>query len=354
MYKKITSFSFYAILLMGSLQAELMQEFSEPTQLIIQNRVLTKVHNSTISVLDVVKRMDLFLHKHYPQYANSLLARHQYFSTQWKDTFLQMVDHELILADAEKMELKTTDSEIRELLFEKFGPNIMASLDTLNMSYEEARSMVHAELVVQKMTWFKVHSKALASVNSKDIQTAYLNYLQKNPLKELWEYQVLSIRAQEEQKAATIAEQIVALCKDNPKDLQSVVEEIKTSYLPDGEKDPIVQLSLSDLLATEDKNLSTSHKETLLLLLENSLSQPVKVTRQDQSIVYRIFYLQKHTQQTAPSLRSMHIKLQNQLVQEEVEKETREYILKLRKRYGFSSDQLEESVPSTFQPFSLQ
>ena len=67
-----------------------------------------------------------------------------------------MIDHELILADAEKLDLKITDSEVRETLHDKFGPNLMGSLDALGLTYEEAKEMIHAELVVQKMTWFKV------------------------------------------------------------------------------------------------------------------------------------------------------------------------------------------------------
>src|SRR3989339_565270 len=166
-YTLIACFSF--LVLSSSAYADpspFLQDHQQ--QLVIQNRILTKVQNKTISVLDVVKKMDVFFSKQYPQYANSPAAKYQYFSSQWKDMLLQMVDHELILADAEKLDLKITDSEIRETLHDKFGPNLMESLDSLGLSYEEAKTMIHSEIVVQRMTWFKVHSKALNAVNVQD------------------------------------------------------------------------------------------------------------------------------------------------------------------------------------------
>ena len=205
--KKYTLIACFSFLILAPLanadSAPFLQDKNQ--QLIIHNRILTKVNNKTISILDVVKKMDVFFSKQYPQYAHSPAAKHQYFSSQWKDMLLQMVDQELILADAEKLDLKITDSEIRETLHDKFGPNLMDSLDSLGLSYEEAKSMIHSEIVVQRMTWFKVHSKALNSVNVQDVKKAFASYCEKNPTKDLWEYEVLSVKAQTEEIAHQIA-----------------------------------------------------------------------------------------------------------------------------------------------------
>src|SRR5690242_7109313 len=69
----------------------------EPEELIIHNRILAKVNEKTISVIDVVKKMDLFLQKNYPHLADSKTARYQFFSAQWKDYLAQMIDSELML-----------------------------------------------------------------------------------------------------------------------------------------------------------------------------------------------------------------------------------------------------------------
>lgn len=360
------SFLKIRIFLLGSLLAALHlsanPSMEQEPHLIIQNRILAKVHNSTISVLDVVKHMEVFLNKHYPEYANSLPAKYQYFSAKWKENLMQMIDEQLILADADKMELKVTDSEVRETLFGKFGPNVMATLDKLGITYEEARSMIHSELTVQRMTWFKVHSKALASVNIPDVKTAYVNYREKNPLKEHWEYQILSIKAENEEIAKNIAEEALKLSQ-NSTDLSKISQELGKQVnalleIPE-ESPPPFTLTLSEPVKAEDKNLSLTYKEILKTLSAGSISEPIKQTTKngaagEQNSVYRIFHLIGHTKTPTPTFRSMQDKLHDKLIQEAIEKESRYYISKLRERYGFDAKNLEENIPTGFQPFSLQ
>jgi hypothetical protein len=338
----------------GSLSATSSFLPEDPGRLVIQNRILAKVENTTISVLDVSKKMEVFLNKNYPQYAKSPTAKYQYFSAQWKDTLLQMIDHELILADAEKMELKITDSEVRETLFEKFGPNVMATLDTIGISYEEAKAMIHSDLVVQKMMWFKVHAKALSSVNTQDIRLTYHRYCEKNPAKEEWQYQVLSIRASDEEIAKEIAKKASELCQNPSYTLSEISEALQSSTeeIPENQK---FTLSVSDPVTIEGKNLSHAHKEVLNKLAPNQKSEPVKQTsRAKQEAVYRIFHLQNHIKIPVPTLKSLYDRLHDQLVQEAAERESRIYLSKLRERYGFDAKSLEETIPQGFQPFSLQ
>ena len=40
--------------------------FNEPEHLIVNNRILAKVNGKTISVVDVMKKMDVFLNRAYP------------------------------------------------------------------------------------------------------------------------------------------------------------------------------------------------------------------------------------------------------------------------------------------------
>ncbi|MBM3198498.1 MAG: hypothetical protein FJZ58_04495 [Chlamydiae bacterium] len=325
-----------------------------PQHLVIHNRILAKIHNTTISVLDLVKKMELFFYKYYPQYADSPSAKYQFFSSQWKDVLLQTIDHELILADAEKMDLKVTDSEVRESLFERFGPNIMLSLNKLGLQYEEARTMIHAELVVQRMTWFKVHAKALANVNSQDIKNAYANYLEKNPAKETWDYRILSIRSKDAELATHIAELAHALCNEHPHDLDKVLEEIQPSIpLQEGTSLPLCSLSLSELVSTETKNLSTAYRDILASISPLSCSAPVRKESSEDTL-YRIFFLAAHTVTSPPSFRNLYNRLQSELVQQAADAETKLYLTKLRKRYGFTLENLAENIPDDFQPFSLQ
>src|SRR6267154_3855499 len=170
-------------------------EYEEPRELIIYNRILAKVNDKTISVIDVMKKMDLFLQKYYPHLTGSKLARYQFYSSQWREYLTQMIDQELMIADAEKLDVKLTDAEVREELLTRFGPNIMPVLDKLGLTYDEARKMIHDEMLVQRMIWFRVNSKALSKINSLDVKAAYRQFCEQNPELEEWQYQVLSIRS---------------------------------------------------------------------------------------------------------------------------------------------------------------
>lgn len=156
-------------------------------ELIVYNRILAKINDKTLSVIDVMKKMDLFLQRNYPEMVGSKIARYQFYSAQWRDTLSHMIDQELMLADAEHLELKVTDAEVREEMLDRFGPAIMATLDQLNISYEEARKMIHSEMVVQRMMWYRVQSKALNMVNPQDIKDAYKQFCEENPALEQWE-----------------------------------------------------------------------------------------------------------------------------------------------------------------------
>ena len=275
----------------------------EPQNLIVNNRILAKINDKTISVIDVMKRMDVFLNRAYPHLIGSKMARFQFYSTNWRETLEQMIDDELMLIDSEGKDLKISDGDVRETLQERFGPNVMGNLDNLGLSYEEARKMIHTELVVQKMVWFRVNSKALISVNPKDVKEFYKDYCIKNPPIETWKYQVFSIRTKDKQAAEKIASCIYMLIKDKM-DLHTVAAQLNQK-LPDdismtmtvsNNNQNDLSISVSEEYEVTDKEISEPHKKALFMLKKGSYSKPVtQVSRSDNSTVYRIFHLKDHS-----------------------------------------------------------
>lgn len=342
-----------ALTLTAGLQANLqLMASQESTQhLAINNRILAKVNDKTISVLDVMKKMDVFLTRYYPQLADSPTARYQYFSSQWKETLAQMIDNELILADAEKLELKVGDAEVREAIIERFGPNIMSSLDKLQLSYEEARKMVHTDIIVEKMTWYRIHSKALQNVNPQDIKVAYQDYVKKNPAQERWEYQVLSIRTKNDELGHQLADKAYHMLQTTKQSLPEVLEKIKTEITEEAG----VSLTVSEELKNDGKTISDNHKQVLLNLVVDSISEPIKqLSRADQSVVYRIFHLKNHSRVLPAAFAQVAEKLKEDLLQQAVAKESKSYIEKLREKFGYDGKAIQESIPSDFHPFALQ
>src|SRR6202034_4472157 len=64
------SFSFFSLAGVLSDSPALLS-YDEPQDIVIYNRILAKVNGKTISVIDVMKKMDLFLQRYYPNYAQS-------------------------------------------------------------------------------------------------------------------------------------------------------------------------------------------------------------------------------------------------------------------------------------------
>jgi hypothetical protein len=323
--------------------------FDEPQDIIVYNRILAKVNGKTISVIDVMKKMDLFLQRYYPEQSASKLARFHYYSKHWRDSLSQIIDQELMLADAEHIELKVSDAEVREEILTRFGPNIMATLDSIGVTYEEAKEQVYNEMVVHRIMWYRVHSKALRAVNPQDIKEAYRLYCQKNPPFEKWRYQVLSVRAQQQDVAASYSQRAFALLQEGGTPFSSLPAELKT------QEEENVSIALSPELEGDGKNLSASHKEVLKNLIPGTFSQPIaQVSRADNSTVFRIFFLKESQKEEPSSFEKMAETLKDQLFQQAVAKETSHYIAKLRERLGYDEKHMVEVLPADFLPFAMR
>ena len=334
-------------LLVGDENVSTLSDFQEPQELLVYNRILAKVNDKTISVIDVMKKMDLFIQKYYPQFSNSKAARFQFYSAQWREYLTQMIDQELMLADAEKLEIKVTDAEVREELLNRFGPNIMTVLDGLGLTYDEARKMIHDEMLVQRMVWFRVNSKALQKINSADVKAAYKQYCEKNPELEEWQYQVLSIRSSKKEASEALAYRAFELLQSQL-EITNVADQLKP-------EDETISITLSPEIQADEKSVSMQHKEVLKTLSENSFSAPIaQVSRVDNSVVYRIFYLKKHSKKILPPFQKMADQLKDELLQEAAMKQNVHYLTRLRERLGYDEKQMMETLPKDFQPFALR
>lgn len=318
-------------------------------EIIINNRILATVNGKNISVFDVMKKMDVFLTRSYPEEVKSYEKCYQFYSQNWRQVLNQLVDNELILADAEKLQIKIPDAKIRETIHERFGPNVMASLDELGITLDEAWQMIYTEIAVQQVSWFRVYKKAQDKIGPQDIKVKYKDYLTHNPPKEKWKYQVLSIRAKTEQLGSIYAQKAYALIRNEPLPFEMLAKKLTEG----DELASDVTINVSDEYDVEGKNLSSSHKSILCTLVPGAYSEPIaQVSRHDNSTVHRIFYLKDYKTSAPPSFDSMVEKLLDDLVQKEVEKEFPPYLSKLRKQFNFNEKNL-ESIPNDFQPFAL-
>lgn len=315
----------------------------------MQNSILTQVNGNTISVMDIKKKLDVAFHHSYPNLADSTQARFQFYQNSWRHALMEMIDNELILADAEDKEMKLTEGEVREELENRFGPNVMSTLDKIGVTYDEAWKMVKNEMLVQRMVWFFIHSKAISSVTPQDLRQAYRLYLKEHPPYKEWKYRVISIRADSPEAIQTLSDEVYAFLThsgQSPESLGSDLKKMETSHSS-------IQVSTEYLAA--DLELSEAHRSALSVLAPGEYGKPsIQTSRVEKKTVSRIFYLAQKIDHPAPSFEDISQTLKNELTQKAVAVESDHYISKLRKHYGFDPEHLKQTMPDTLTPFSFQ
>jgi hypothetical protein len=324
-----------------------MNDFSDNRKIALQNSIVAKVNGNTISMMDVKKKMDLLFHQNYPNLSTSTQARFQFYQVSWRQILMDLIDHELIIADAEEKEVKLSDGEVREEMERRFGPNVMKTLDQIGLTYEETWQMVRNELLVQRMSWWFIQSKAMQNVTPQDLRIAYKQYLEQNPPYQEWAYRVISIRSdQPQEKLAEEIYQLLTASGKSPERLSDKLKEFETDS---------TSIQLSTEYVAADKDLSEVHKTALASLTPGTYSKPsFQTSRADKKTVHRIFYLMKKTDHAAPLFTDLSQKLREDLLQKAVVGESQVYLGKLRKHYGFDTAHIKEVVPDNLTPFSLE
>jgi len=315
-------------------------------EIVIQNRILVKINEKNISVLDVVKQIDLFLSRHYPQYLYSKAAKYQYYTSQWRPFLQQMIDTELMVLDAESCNVKISEGDVREEIQNRFGPNVMEQLELLGISYEEMKKIVHQEMLVQRIQWLRVTSKVLQRVTSEELKKSYQKYLLNNENKGSWKYQFLTIRSQNLAKSQEVGQMIFDLKEGVEGELSKALSRVK------GGVEGLVSLSLSQEFQLEEGELSKEHKELLLQLNQGDWSLPVVQISRDGTETVRIFHLKGHQQQTPRSFQAIAKELKQELLNEFFVEENQKYLNRLQLKFGFNQSFLQ--IAPSWEPFSRQ
>lgn len=313
----------------------------------INNCILAKVNGKAITILDVVKKMDLFFYRQYPQYFEVPQARYEFYQMSWKYFLKEMIDKELIIADAEEMKMAVTPGEIRQEMETLFGANIATRLSDLNMSYEDAAEIIRGDMLIKRMVYFKSQMKAEKSITPQAIRQEYERYAVKNKKPEQWRYRVVSFRSANSERAAKAAAQAYQLLAEKNSALEALQENMK-EY---GD----IAMAVSEEFTLPRGEVSSDYLAVLEGLTNNSYSQPqAQKSRSAKAPVYRIFYLIDHSEEGVPALADVEGVLRKEMLEKAAEEETKRYLEHLRKHFAIQSFYSEESLAKgEFQPFVL-
>ena len=141
---------------------------SEP-KIIINNRVLATVNGNPISVLDLMKKMDLMFYQQHSELLDSVSMRYQFYMASWKEVLKSMIDRELIMLDAQSQNMPVTSGDVREEIEEIFGPDVLENLDQAGLTYAEVTKLIHSDILIRRMLNYSVNMKALKQVTPEDV-----------------------------------------------------------------------------------------------------------------------------------------------------------------------------------------
>lgn len=320
----------------------------DDTEIVVNHRILAKVNGKMISVIDVMKKMDMTFYQHYPQYANSNKARLQYYQMHWKRVLQDLIDRELVAADALEHHLSITNGDVRHEMELTLGPNIIENLDKAGLTLEEAQKMVQEDVILRQMMTARVNNKAQKAITPRNVRLAYEEFVKQNRRPPEWIYTVLSIRQSNAAQGEETSKQIYEALRSGALLWDSdLLDNVKKMEI-----DPTASITLSNEYRHTEKEMSLTNKEVLIFMTPGSYSSPIaQKSRSDQSTVYRIYYLQDKSEGSVPSLAEVENDLKNKLYQQAIEKETKIYLKRLHEHFGYSDNELKETIPEDFEPF---
>lgn len=320
------------------------QSTSDP--MVINNRILANVNGKAISVIDLTKKMDLLFYRQFPQYASSPEARYQFYQANWRYILRELIEKELILADAEENKLPLNSGEVRQEMETLFGPNIITNLDKIGLTFDEAHQIIQGDLTLQKMLFIRVHAKVLRSVTPIEIRNYYDEYSKAHATPDVWIYQTISIRHSDSKTSSTAAEMTHHLLVDEKVPLSELLAKAD-SILPKKEK---LVVSVSEEYRHDEKTVSPAYREVLQNIAPGTYSNPIaQPSRNTKDSVYRIFYLKESIPGGLPTYASLENKLKQELMEKMTNTESKAYVDKLKKHFD-----VQDLAPKDFQPFSLR
>lgn len=349
---------FFALCLLLSslsgLQADpVLNKTQEEGKIIVRNRVLANINGKPITTYDVMKKMDILFYREFPQYITIIPARFQFYQVNWRSVLDDLINKELVLADAQDHKMEVTSGDIRQEMETSFGPNIIENLDKVGMSFDEAAKIIESELMIRRIVGARVHAKAVRTVTPTKVQQAYEKFVRdpKNASLTEWRYQVVNINDRNSKKAEEASKEAYRLIVEEKVPLNQLADKLKEANV----LGPKTKITVSEEITNNEGELSDSYKKILTPLAANTVSQPsAQKSRTTRAMVYRIFYVHDRKEGGVPPFADMENKLRERLLNELVDKETEKYLTKLRLHYRVRDSDIDANIPKTYQPFGLQ
>jgi len=244
-----------------------------------------------------------------------------------------------------------SNGDIRQEMELMFGPNIIANLDKVDLSYDEAAKMVSSDIVLRRMMYYRVNAKALKKVTPITIRQAYDEFAKTNIRNDKWDYQVISVRSEDATQGAHIAHLASVELTENGVSADQLVDLLKEKgILTTG-----VNINVSELYSHDAKEISANYKEILDSMESGTYSQPLaQRSRANSGSLFRIFYLKSKIPGGVIPFAEIENRIKESLLDAAITEETRAYLVRLRQHFDVQDSQLKEMIADNFQPFVMR
>lgn len=317
---------------------------SQTNSINFNNRILAIVNGTPISMLDVVKQLDLLFYRKYRDYQTKPEAKVQFYTAHWKEVFSELIDRELVLADAQEKQFTVSQGDVRQEMEEMFGPDLIKNVHEAGLTIPEVRKLLHADITLRRMLFFKVRAKAYASISPQDVAAAYEKLKKEATVHEEVIWQVISIKG-DPKKSEKVACQLAKELKpsDPPTKALNMVKDV--------EKEGI-QLTLSAPFTTARKALSKELSTLFSSLKPQSYSAPISTRGRDGAVSWKIYFLSGVQSCSFPPLQEVETQVREQLVATRVEQMTKEYVVQLHHHFGVDIEEINKALRG-YEPFKV-
>lgn len=320
-------------------------------KVLVHNRVLAHVNGNAISVIDLVKRMDMVLFQKYPQYLDIPEARFQFYTTQWRQTLLDCLDRELVLADAEEKKFEVSTGDVREELEEIFGPNMMYNLDSAGLTADEAFKMLKQEITLRRMLFMQVRSRVFATVTPSQIRARYAEYVNELSNQTRCTWSAVTIKSRDIQEARDFAEQLFTLVQEQQIHPSQIDYELKNRGLA---KETIT-VTVTDPFEQKSSELSKPLQELFQSMQKGNYCRPqLQKSRSGQGDLFRLYFIHELSETVAPPIQEVEAMLRDEVTEKLTQMKIEEYYADLRRHFHVAKDEIENALPPNFQPFELK
>ncbi len=201
-------------------------------------------------------------------------------------------------------------------------------------------------MIMQRMMWYFVRSKAEQQITPERIRNAYRLYCKKNPAEEFYSYNTITIRSKDEKLGKELAD-TASLLFTNKQDPQELKEELEALE----KKNKPAKISLSKLYESKSSDMLSSYISILSKLDLNTYSDVICQNTRSNQKVHRIFYLKDYNKKEIPLFRDMAKKLKDELLQKALVTESVKYFEKLKREHLVD---INKNLSNDFVPFEVR